>query len=210
MEFARKILVVDDEPIIRTLIAERLTQVGFETRHAPDALSAKREVLRFDPDALVVDLDLGDGPSGTELISALQELNPALGFVLLTNYTPTPAEMKSAKNLRYLSKREVADIDSIISALDSVLREGQSVITQVADSRLGSLTKGQLEVLGLLALGQSNQEIAASRGVGLRAVEQTIHRIYLALGISQEQGGSSRVTAARIYTSEMGLRRTRR
>lgn len=200
---------MDDEPIIRTLIAERLEQAGFETRHASDALSAKREVLRFDPDAMVVDLDLGDGPSGTELISAMKELNPTLGFVLLTNYSPTPAEMKSAKNLRYLSKREVSDVNSIIAALEEVLRRGQTVVSQVTNSRLSILTKGQLEVLGALASGHSNQEIATARGVGVRAVEQTIHRIYQTLGISQDQGGSSRVMAARIYTSEMGLRRTR-
>lgn len=208
--FSRKILVVDDEPIIRTLIGERLTQAGFEVRNAPDALSAKREMLKFDPDALVVDLDLGDGPSGTELISALQEINPALGFVLLTNYTPTAAEMKSGKNLRYLSKRDVSDISLIIEALDSVLREGESKIGEVADSKLSVLTQGQVDVLGMLAQGLSNQEISVARGVGLRAVEQTIHRIYQALGLTKDAGTSSRVTAARIYTSEMGLRRTRK
>lgn len=209
MDFTRRILVVDDEPIIRTLIAERLAQVGFEVRNAPDALSAKREMLKFDPDALVVDLDLGDGPSGTELIAALQEINPALGFVLLTNYTPTPAEMKSARNLRYLSKRDVSDINLIIEALDSVLREGESRVGEVVESKLSVLTQGQVEVLGMLAQGLSNNDIAMARDVGLRAVEQTVHRIYQALGLNRDTGTSSRVSAARIYTSEMGLRRTR-
>lgn len=38
MNFVRRILVVDDEPILRTLLAERLAQSGFEVRNAPDAL----------------------------------------------------------------------------------------------------------------------------------------------------------------------------
>ena len=210
MEFARRILVVDDEPILRTLISERLEQSGFEVRNAPDALSAKREMLKFDPDALVVDLDLGDGPSGTELIAALQEINPALGFVLLTNYTPTAAEMKSANNLRYLNKRDVSDINLIIKELDEVMRHGQAVVQNLKESKLSALTPGQVEVLGMVAHGLSNAEIASERGVGLRAVEQTIHRIYQTLGLTRDSATSSRVSAARIFASEMGLRQSRK
>jgi DNA-binding NarL/FixJ family response regulator len=175
---------------------------------APDALSAKRLMLRFDPDALVVDLDLGDGPTGTELIAALTEINPALGFVLLTNYTPTAAELKSANNLRYLNKRDVSDIQLVVQALDSVLRKGEQEITTVVPGKLSKLTKGQLEVLTLVAKGLSNAEIAQSRGVGVRAVEQSIHRIYRALGLGRG-AGSNRVSAARMFSSEMGLRRGR-
>jgi DNA-binding NarL/FixJ family response regulator len=208
MEFARRIIVVDDEPIIRTLVAERLTEFGFETFTAPDALAAKKVVLKEDPDALVVDLDLGDGPSGTELISALSAMNPALGFVLLTNYTPTASELRSAKNIEYLNKREVSDVAAIVSALDRVLQDqGGASMPQPGESKLAQLTKGQLEVLGMLARGLSNAEIAAQRGVGLRAVEQTIHRIYSTLNLGKRGETSTRVTAARIYSSEMGLRR---
>jgi DNA-binding NarL/FixJ family response regulator len=206
--FARRVLVVDDEPIIRTLLGERLAEFGFETFTAPDALFAKRVVLKEDPDALVVDLDLGDGPSGTELIAALSAMNPALGFVLLTNYTPTASELRSAKNIEYLNKREVADVAAIVSALDRVLQDqGAASMPQPGESKLAQLTKGQLEVLGMLAKGMSNSEIALKRGVGLRAVEQTIHRIYMALDLGKKGDISTRVAAARIYSSEMGLRR---
>lgn len=206
MSFTRKVLVVDDEPIIRTLIAERLATSGFECFTAADALSAKRVMLKEDPDALVVDLDLGDGPSGTELIAAISAINPSLGFVLLTNYSPTAVEMKAAPNLRYLNKRAVSDIAMVIDALDSVLRYGESRFEAPPSGKLSKLTKGQAEVLNLLAKGLTNAEIAEVRKVGLRAIEQTVHRIYHALGISQGSG-SSRVTAARIFASEMGLRR---
>lgn len=211
MSFARRVLVVDDEPIIRTLIAERLTQRGFETFSAPDALSAKRVMLKEDPDALVVDLDLGDGPSGTELIAALSEINPTLGFVLLTNYTPTAKELRSAQRIEYLNKRDVSDVEMIVQALDRVLKDGLSAKSEpsLKESKLAKLTPGQLEVLGLLAKGMSNAEIAAKRGVGVRAIEQTIHRIYQALAIGNKGDTSTRVAAARIYSTEMGPRRGR-
>ena len=202
--------MVDDEPIIRNLIAERLEQSGFQTFTAADALSAKRLVLREDPDALVVDLDLGDGPSGTELISALNALNPALGFVLLTNYTPTAAELRSAKHIEYLNKRDVSDVSLIVDALNRALKDGQvHSVPDLSSTKLSKLTKRQLEVLRLLARGWTNQQIAQERGVGLRAVEQTVHRIYQALEIGSDGQLSSRVIAARIYSVEMGLRQVK-
>lgn len=206
--FARRILVVDDEPIIRSLISERLSQEGFEVETAPDALSAKRVMLRFDPDALIVDLDLGDGPSGTELIAALHQINPALGFLLLSNYVPTPAELSSASRISYLNKREVSKIEKLILALEGVLTSpGSGAVKVDASSRLSGLTKNQLEVLRLLAKGLSNSEIAQKRGISTRAIEQAVHRIYLELGLDADSGSSRRVTAARIYASELGLRR---
>lgn len=206
-EFSRRVLIVDDEPIIRTLIAERLSQEGFEVETAPDALSAKRVMLRFDPDALIVDLDLGDGPSGTELIAALHQINPTLGFLLLSNYVPTPAELGSASRISYLNKREVSDIRKLIAVLEQVLTTEKTEVKLENSSRLSGLTKNQLAVLGLVAKGLTNAEIAAKRGVSTRAVEQAVYRIYQELGLSGESGTSRRVTAARIYSSELGLRR---
>lgn len=208
-DFQRRVVVVDDEAILRTLVAERLEKAGFQSFTAADALSAKKLVLRHDPDALIVDLDLGDGPSGTELISALIEINPSLGFVLLTNYTPAASEMKVAKNLRYVSKKEVNNIQVLVDALESVLRFGEKDLQDLTPGALSKLTKGQIEILGLLAKGLSNAEISSQRKVGLRAVEQSIRRIYLALGLTNKKGHSNRVSAARIYSSEMGLRRSR-
>ncbi|HEY7854257.1 MAG TPA: LuxR C-terminal-related transcriptional regulator, partial [Aquiluna sp.] len=155
-------------------------------------------------------LDLGDGPSGTDLISALSAQNPAVGFVLLTNYIPTPAEMKSAPHIAYLSKREVESIELVVEALNTVMRDDDpraELFTVQDDSPLATLTTKQLEVLRLVAKGLSNAEIAKQRGLGIRAVEQTVHRIYQALDIGDDEAMSPRVLAARIYSAQMGLRR---
>lgn len=208
--YQRRLIIVDDEPIIRTLLAHRLGEVGFETHKATDALEAKRMFKKVDPDAMVVDLDLGDGPSGTDLIAALAAENPVVGFVLLTNYTPTPAEMKSAPHIAYLSKREVETIELVVDALNTVMRDNDPRTEEFqvqSDSPLAKLTGKQIEVLRLVAQGLSNAEIAKQRDLGVRAVEQTIHRIYQALEVGDDESVSPRVLAARIYSAQMGLRR---
>lgn len=205
----RRLIVVDDEPIIRGLLSHWLRDGGFEVHSAASALEAKRMFAKVDPDAMVVDLDLGDGPSGTELISALSELNPATGFVLLTNYTPTPAEMKSAQHIAYLPKREVNTISRVVDALNTVMRDGpktEEFVVQSA-SPLARLSPKQLEVLGLVAKGLPNAEIAKIRNLGVRAVEQTLRRIYLALEIGVEKNSNPRVLAAKLFNSQMGFRR---
>lgn len=209
ISYLRRLIIVDDEPIIRTLLSQRLEEEGFEVFTVASALEAKRVFSKVDPDAMVVDLDLGDGPSGTDLIAALSSANPGVGFLLLTNYTPTPSEMKSAPHIAYLSKRDVESIDLIVEALNTVMRDNdpRTDMFQVqASSSLAKLTPKQLEVLRLVAKGLSNAEISKQRGIGVRAVEQTVHRIYVALGIGDDQTASPRVLASRMYSSQMGLR----
>jgi DNA-binding NarL/FixJ family response regulator len=208
-DFARRVLIVDDEPMIRLLLEEHLVSAGFETQTAQDALEAKRAVAKFDPDVLIVDLDLGDGPSGIELITMISKLNPALGFVLLTNYSPTALELTSAKHLVYLNKRDVEDVRRVVDAIDEVLGSSASGLAAPAERAepLADLTKNQLELLGMIAQGLTNDEIARRRGVTTRSVEQGVYRVYKALGLSRDGSVSMRTSAARIYSSHFGLRR---
>jgi DNA-binding NarL/FixJ family response regulator len=208
-KFARRVLIVDDEPMIRLLLEQHLSSAGFDTQTAADALEAKRAVAKFDPDVLIVDLDLGDGPSGIELITMISKLNPALGFVLLTNYSPTALELTSAKHLVYLNKRDVEDVRRVVDAIDEVLGSSASGLQAPAERAqpLADLTKNQLELLGMIAQGLTNDEIARRRGVTTRSVEQGVYRVYKALGLSRDGSVSMRTSAARIYSSHFGLRR---
>jgi len=56
----RRLLVVDDVGINRSLLLDLLAPLGFELRPAADAASALAEAERFDPDAVLLDLRLPD------------------------------------------------------------------------------------------------------------------------------------------------------
>jgi DNA-binding NarL/FixJ family response regulator len=204
---ARRVLVVEDEVFINSLLVQALNQAGFEAQGVSSAVEAKRAVARFDPDAMIVDIELGDGPSGLELIASLSRSNPGLAFVVLSSFRPTAADLNDLKDIAYLSKKEVVDSQVLVKTLDSALKGVLSdEAKSLKSSPLSVLTKLQLETLKLIAQGHSNSEIAKLRKSTVRAVELLVSRIYDALGLSNEDShGSQRVKAARIYIKEAGL-----
>jgi DNA-binding NarL/FixJ family response regulator len=156
-------------------------------------------------EVVLLDLDLGPGPSGVDIAHALRGVSPNIGIVLLTTFTDPrihdPHERKLPKGSRYIVKTQLDDPEVlrsvIIDALHSPLKES-------AREREGlTLTSLQLEVLRLVAAGLSNTEIAKSQGVTDKAVERTVQRITEALGVS-EQRGNKRVLLTRAYADLTG------
>ena len=74
----RKILVVEDESLLRNLIANLLESEGFLVQTAGSAVEAKRVAKLFDPDLALLDIELGDGPNGLDLAESLLALYPGL------------------------------------------------------------------------------------------------------------------------------------
>jgi PAS domain S-box-containing protein len=83
-----RILVVEDEPAVRTLVGRVLERAGFSVVPAADGAEALRA---FDADATAVDLVLTDivmpGMSGIELVRELRLRRPGLRVLLMSGYT---------------------------------------------------------------------------------------------------------------------------
>ena len=79
----RKILIVDDEPAIRSLLAEILTDSGFQTVTARDGREA-RELLRKNPvDLIITDLAM-EGEEGIELIRTIRKESPKVKIIAMS------------------------------------------------------------------------------------------------------------------------------
>jgi DNA-binding NarL/FixJ family response regulator len=204
--FARRVLLVEDEQFTRALISSFLTQAGFEVMSCGTASEAVDLVDAFDPDAMVVDISLGDGPTGLDLIQALNNSQPHLAFVVLSNYGAAPAQIKTLPKVAFLQKRQVGDPNVLLEALDSMLADTDpsSSFPIALPSQVAHLTKQQLEVLEWLARGLSNKEIANRRGTTLQSTEQLIGRIYKTLGLARGDGNSMRVQATSMYSKLLG------
>lgn len=64
------ILVVEDDPMTRVLLAEMLESAGFVALMAATASQAQRLFAARDPDAAILDVDLGHGLNGFDLAEA--------------------------------------------------------------------------------------------------------------------------------------------
>jgi CheY-like chemotaxis protein len=78
-----KILIVDDEPLIRTAMTLILTEVGYTVRSAADGFSALLELRSGIPDILVSDLNM-PGMSGFELLSVVRRRFPTLHVIAMS------------------------------------------------------------------------------------------------------------------------------
>ena len=86
------VLVVDDEPTVRMLIADVLGEQGYGTIEAEDG-AAGLEVLRSDRriDLLVTDVGLPGGMNGRQVADAGRALRPGLKVLFITGYAENAA-----------------------------------------------------------------------------------------------------------------------
>jgi DNA-binding NarL/FixJ family response regulator len=111
------------------------------------------------------------------------------------------------KNAAYLNKERIADPGVVRDAIEAALRD--KVRANFRDDKkehsFTEVSRSQLSVLQMVALGMSNAEIAAERDTSVRAVENLVKRAFIAAGIDVEAGGNPRVVAAREYIKVAGL-----
>ena len=104
------VLVVDDEPELRSLLSEYFARHGFVVRTAHDALAARAAIAETPPDLAILDVNM-PGENGLSLARWLRDAHPRVGLVMLTtagesvdrvvglelgadDYIPKPFEMR--------------------------------------------------------------------------------------------------------------------
>jgi len=211
MPLQRTIVVVENESLLRDLIARSLETAGFDVSTAANAADAKRAVKATDPDICVVDVELGPGPNGFDLADYLAREAPDVGVVFLTNLPDPRFADRDTKTVTqkqaYLRKSQLVDSKELIEAINAVLMEvdvDHYRHDQNLERPLAALSRRQISVLKLVAEGHSNNQIAEERGTTVRAVEGMVSRIFTALGVDAQGVGNARVEATRMYLSAAG------
>jgi excisionase family DNA binding protein len=100
-----RILVVDDEPKVREMVAKTLATVAFEVDTAPDGPAALDLLRKSAYDLVITDLRM-PGMDGLSLMRATRRLAPGIPFVVITAYS-TEASAIEAINIGvsgYLTK----------------------------------------------------------------------------------------------------------
>lgn len=207
----RKLLVVEDEPLMASLLAESLSAANFTVETAPDAAKARKTIDRFDPDILLLDISLGDGPSGVHLAHAVHETRPDIAILILTKHpdakSATADSLDLPPNVGFLRKHLVNDVSYLLTAIEKVLTDRHAEVRQDEPlaSPIAQLGNQAMKVLNLVAQGYNNTEIASRMNLSVKSVERWVETIYRELKIDSRGAINPRVEAARQYYLIAGI-----
>ena len=207
----RKIVIVEDEPLMASLLTQALIAVNFQVESAPDAAKARKVIDRFDPDILLLDISLGDGPSGIHLAHVIHETRPDIAILILTKHpdakSATADGLELPNNVGFLRKHLVNDIQYLLGAIEKVLTDRSQEVRQdqPAENLISKLSPQAIKVIGLVAQGYTNTEIALRINLSIKSVERWIDTIYKDLYIDAKGPINPRVEAARQYYLAAGI-----
>ncbi len=110
-----KMLVVDDDDLLRERMARAFAKRGYDVRAAENPAEALEMVEQDPPDLAVVDLKMPGG-NGIDLVRELQQISPATRTVILTGYgsIANAVDALHAGAVSYVTKP--ADADQVLEA----------------------------------------------------------------------------------------------
>lgn len=200
MNSKRRILLVDDHPLLRKGIAQLINEQAdlMVCGEAENRFGAIAEIERTRPDLAVVDLSLKDD-LGLELIKDCQARFPSLLILVLSmhdeKYYAERVLRAGAKG--YIMKAEASD--KVLIAIRKISSGGVFVSRQVAERILnqmtgasqtagqepwGALSDRELEVFTLIGKGYGSQRIATQLHISVKTVETHRANIKQKLGLS--------------------------
>lgn len=202
----KNILIVEDEIFTQRLICEIIEKLGYTCSCASTVNEALLQIKSSSPDLIITDLDLGNGPTGLDLINKVDRDYPKIALAVLTAHTSPSLVDSRYGNLpdrvQYVVKSQLDSNSSFEKIIKNAFENKGSVQKIDLDtSDAIYLSKTQADLLKLIAQGLSNQAIADKRGTTLRAVEALINRTYQALNLKEDNSTNLRVEAVKLWKS---------
>ena len=205
-----RIVLADDHQVVRTGLSLLLgVSEDIEVvAEAGDVDAALRAVLGHKPDVLVLDLNMPGTLSSLDALSEIRERSAETATVVLTMQEDPEYARRALQGgaLGYVLK-EAADTE-LVEAIRRAAT-GKTYLNPSLGARLAAtpetpagppddLSKREMEVLRLIALGHTNAEIGSQLFLSVRTVET--HRAH----VQQKLGRSTRAELVR-YALDHGL-----
>jgi DNA-binding NarL/FixJ family response regulator len=210
-----RVAIAEDSVLLREGVARLLGEAGFDVvAQWEDADDVTSRVESCAPNVVIMDIRLPPTHNDEGLRAALEirAKHPSVGVLVLSQYVELGLALKlladSAEGVGYLLKDRVSDVGDFVDAVRRVAEGGSAldpiiVSTLLArerpDDPIAQLTPREREVLELMASGSSNQGIADSLVITVRAVEKYVSSIFSKLGLPSTGSESRRVLAVLLY-----------
>jgi FixJ family two-component response regulator len=172
------VFVIDDDASLRESLSSLLRSIGLHVElfdSAAKFLKSKRPDV---PSCLVLDVRL-PGLSGLDFQSELIKNDIHVPIIFITGHGDIPMSVRAMKAgaIEFLTKplREQDLLDAVQTGLDRdrARRESDKTVTELR-SRYDSLTGREQEVIGYVASGLMNKQIAGE--IGISEITVKVHR----------------------------------
>lgn len=185
----RKVLIVEDEEIIRNTLAEFLTGEGFQVKQAATIDEGLKAVKEQDFHVAICDIQLPDG-DGIKLMKQMHRINPSLFVLIITAYGTVESAVDAFKGgaFDYLTKPVI--FDDLVHKLKRVFEyrdlylENQKLRLELAqpnrfDQIVGSSEplKALQETISKISVTNSNVLLVGESGTGKELFARAIHSV---------------------------------
>jgi len=183
-----RILTVDDHPVVRTGIAG-LVEDQADMILVGEASNGREAIQQFRthrPDITLMDLQMPE-MDGLEAVEAIRREFPEARIIVLTTYSGDTQVLRALKGgaRGYMLKGNVHKelLDAIRAVHAGQKRIPPELAAELADHAADdALTAREIDVLRLIAVGNSNKEIADHLSIGEATVKSHVTGILSKLG----------------------------
>lgn len=207
---ALRIVVADDNALLREGIASLLTEAGHEVvGRSGDAHDLLVKTRTHAPDIAIVDVSMPPRHADDGLVAAaeIRRTQPSVAVLVLSQHLE-PTYMldlvgDDASSVGYLLKDRVRDVGEFVDAVERVATGGTAFDPEVVKSLVGGHRRSALselnarerDVLSLIAEGRSNKAISKQLYVSERGVERHVQAIFKKLDLPESEDDNRRVLA---------------
>ena len=193
---ALSLLLIEDDQADAILVEELIDDAGADitVEWAPSIAIAQQKLSGGRPDCVLLDLNL-PALGGLELLRRLLRAAPGSAILIFSQHSEPiyAAKALEAGARGFVSKNAMPD--ELLEAVDTVLAGGTAIEKDIQremairdvmeDAYLKPLSERDLEILRLLASGDTLSDIAEKLGIAYKTVANTLSRIKEKLGVGQ-------------------------
>ncbi len=182
-----KVLLVDDETDVLDVLSEWLTLSGYQVRTATSGMEAIALAKEHRFDLAISDLHM-PGVTGLQLLAMLKALDPTIMVIILTGQGTMQdaiATLREGRAFDFLEK-PLHDLEHLNQVLERALarRAATNAPRVAASPSVEALSPRETEIMGLVALGLENREIASRLVLSEKTVQNHLTRIYEKLKVN--------------------------
>jgi DNA-binding response OmpR family regulator len=193
----KKILCIEDDRETAALIAEELTECGFEVAVAYDGGEGFAAIFRTMPDLVLCDINMRV-MSGFEVLEHLTKIAPRFNnvpFIFLTALTDRRNELKGRQLGADDYVTKPIDFDILASIINARLAHVARNDVWVKDVHLN---EREIETLTWIARGKTSAEIAQILGLTKRTVDFHADNARIKLGVTTRTQAAIKAVTGRL------------